>query len=82
MYDIRNVGVEYMLAEQYSKNGDIENAVMHYQATISNYKYADNEYLISPSSPYSVTECGETITYPSINEMIQKSYIALKKLRK
>lgn len=63
MYDIRNVGYEYILAEECYKKGDFELAAKHYQSAIDNYNNADNEYVLSPDSPYTIIEMGETISY-------------------
>lgn len=82
MYDIRNVGYEYMMAEQCRKDGDKENAIKHYQSAIDNYNNADNEYMLSPNSPYEITELGETISFPSVNEMVSDSYKRIRKLKK
>ena len=68
MYDIMNVGHEYMMAEKCRKDGDVENAIKHYQSAIDNYKYADNKYTLSPDSPYEITDLGETISFPSVKK--------------
>ena len=82
-YDIRNVGYEYLIAETCANNGDIENAIKHYQSAIDNYEYADNEYLLNPDSPYSITECdGSTQSFPSVNEMVDESYMKIERLSK
>ena len=70
MYDIMNVGHEYIMAEKCRKDGDVENAIKHYQSAIDNYKYDDNEYTLSPDSPYEITELGETISFLSVNKMM------------
>lgn len=37
MWDIKNIGIEYMLAEPSRIKGDYETAIMHYKAAINNY---------------------------------------------
>lgn len=81
MYDIRNVGYEFILAEKMYNEGDLENAAKHYQSAIDNYNNADNEYLLSPDSPYTITEMGKTISIPSVNDMVDKSYDRLRKIK-
>lgn len=82
MYDIRNVGYKYMMAEECRNNGDIENAVKHYESAINNYEYCDNEYILSPSSPYSIIDFCKITTFPGINEMVDKSHKMLYKLKR
>lgn len=82
MYDIRNVGFEYMQAVSCAKNGDIEKAIKHYQSAIDNYEYADNEYILSSDSPYTITEYdGSTQSFPSVSHMVEESYRGIRKLR-
>lgn len=79
-YDIRKVAYEYMMAEILRKEGDLDNAIKHYQSAIDNYEYADNEYLLDPDSPYTETVDGETVSYPSAKELAEKSYVKIWKL--
>lgn len=82
MYDIRNVGLEYMQAVSCAKNGDIENAIKHYQSDIDNYEYADNEYILSSDSLYTITEYdGSTQSFPSVSHMVEESYRGIRNLR-
>lgn len=79
MYDIRNVGFEYIQAVSCAKNGEIENAIKHYQSAIYNYENADNEYILTPDSSYTITEYdGSTLSFPSVNHMIEESYRKIK----
>lgn len=83
MYNIRNVGYEYMIARQCVTDGDLKNAIKHYQSAIDNYEHADNEYILPPNAPYSITtKAGETISYPSVNEMVRKSYKEIRKIKR
>lgn len=81
MYDILNVGNHYLLAERFYNKGDFDNAIKYYKSTIDNYNNADNEYLLSPSSPYSITEMGKTISLPSVNEMVEICHKRLRSIK-
>lgn len=81
-YDIRNVGYEFLQAEQCLKENDIEGAITHYDLVIKNYEYADNEYLIAPDHAYTITEFGEEMNFPSINSMVRKAEKELRELRR
>ena len=64
-YDIRNVGYEYLLAEQCLQAKEYEQAIAHYKAAIRNYEYADNEYILNPDHEYSIVEGDIETHYPS-----------------
>ena len=78
-----NVGYEYMEAEKCRKAGDIGNAIKHYEAAIENYNNADNEYMLSPGSSYTIEDTnGEKIQFPSVNKMVSKSFYRLEKIKR
>ena len=79
---IRNVGFEYMQAVSCAKNGDIENAIKHYQSAIDNYEYADNEYILSSDSPYTITAYDRsTQSCPIVSPLVDESDRAISKCR-
>lgn len=73
-YDIREVGYEFILAEEFYMEGDLENALKHYKSAIANYEHADNEHLLSTDSPYSIVKYGKTMSFPSVREIIDASF--------
>ena len=81
MYDILNVGNHFFLAERFYIKGDFDNAIKYYKSAIDNYNNADNEFLLSPSPPYSITEMGKTISLPSVNEMVEICHKRLRSIK-
>ena len=82
IYDIRNVGYEFMAAEECMKKHDENGAITHYTLVIRNYEYADNEYMINPDTPFIMNECGHEMKFPSLSFMVRKAEEELAKLRK
>ena len=50
MYDIMNVGHEYIMAEKCRKDGDVENAIKHYQSAIDMARCNIPEYINMPTT--------------------------------
>ena len=72
-YDIRNVGYEFMIAEELYQLRQYKEALEHYNNAIKHYEYADNIWVLS-DAPYQITEDGITTYYPSTSDMVSKAH--------
>ena len=81
-YDILCVGYEFMRAEELYQLKEYKEALEHYTNAIQHYEHADNIYLIPSSAPYQITEGGKTTSYPSLPDMVSKSYSRINKIKK
>lgn len=82
-YDIRNVGYEYMAAEDCLKKGILEDALAHYKNAIDNYDNCDNlQAMPSFDEPYTESGPDYVVQYPSVDDMVNKSYSMVNKINR